>query len=85
MSRGLREISKDIFSTNGQVPSLEHVNAGSLQRIADALEKVSANYNYLLSEKERYKKWYEQECNNVKSRDRVISALRGQITKLKRK
>ena len=84
-SKGLRDTSKQIFSVNGQVPSLEYVNTGCLQRIADSLETVSARYLSLLSEVATFKRWYEDEVKKRKALERSNSALRGQITKLKAK
>ena len=42
----MRELSRKEFTSNGTV---EHINCGSLQRIADALEKVAINYDLLLT------------------------------------
>lgn len=77
-----KELSNQNF--NGTA-SIEHINAGSLQRIADAAEKMAGNYIKLQNDLE----WSKKRCNELEGRisirDKHISALRGQITKLKNK
>lgn len=63
---------------------MEHINAGSLQRIADACEKMAANWSTLTSERDRYKRWYEEEKARVAKRDLQIRSLRGAVTRAKR-
>lgn len=77
-----RASSKTNYSSND---SIEHINAGSLQRIADAAEVMAKNYNMLLQTKENYKQWYEQRGQRIVKLERQNAALRGQITKLKKK
>lgn len=64
--------------------SIEHINAGSLQRIADATEKMAASYDSMRNDRDRYKRWYEDERARRQKRDRQIASLRGVITRLKR-
>ncbi len=77
----MRETSRREWSSN---TSIEHINCGSLQRIADALEKVAVNYDSLL----RDKKWAEESrdryVNALESERRRTAALRGVITKMKK-
>jgi len=82
-----REASKLHWQRTGnpKTPTTEQISCGALQRIADAVEKMSGNYGSLIGERDEYKRWYEegQEVNRrMANRER---ALRGQITKLKRK
>lgn len=77
-----REHSKDNWNS---VSTVEHINAGSLQRIADATEKMAGNYiklqsdyDYMRKSRDNYRECYESSL-------RKISALKGVITKLKRK
>lgn len=76
-----REHSKQNWNSGG---TLEEINSGSLQRIADATEAMAKNYTNLLSEIQSLKEArdYYRDRNNEK--DRTISALRGVITKLKK-
>ena len=54
------------------------------QRIADAAEKMAMRHTELISDRDMYKKWYEQERALALHLNRSNNALRGQITKLKR-
>lgn len=63
----------------------EDINAGSLQRIADATEKMAASYDAMRNDRDRYERWYKEERARCEKRDRQISALRGVITRLKRR
>lgn len=65
--------------------SIEHINCGSLQRIADATERMAGNYTALQNELDRYKVYYRELSERLSSRDKTISSLKGQITKLKKK
>lgn len=77
----MREASKTTWTS---LNSLEHINAGSLQRIADATEKMAASCDALRDERDRYKRWYEEEMAAKALLERRVRSLRGVITKLKR-
>ena len=62
--------------------TIEHINAGSLQRIADAVETVAKNYTALQQERDRYKKWYEDERESRKQSERSMNTLKGHVTRL---
>jgi len=76
-----REESRQDWTSRG---SVEGINAGSLQRIADATEKMAESYTALIRERDHYKRWYEIVIKDVDQLGRSNSALRGVITKLKR-
>ena len=78
----LRETSKRNWNGGN---SLEAINCGSLQRIADASEIMAQNHKKLIADRDMYEKLYNEHFSKVMKRDRTISALRGQITKLKKK
>lgn len=78
----MREDSKKEWLSS---KALDHLKIGCLQRMADALEKMSGSYSSLIEDRDRYKRWYEEErARNKKLWHRNIG-LRGAITKLKRK
>lgn len=77
-----KEASKQNWNS---VNSTEHINAGSLQRIADATEKMAANYTAMQEDRDRYKSWYQESQADKAKLYRRISALQGVITKLKNK
>lgn len=77
-----REASRQNWSATGQI---QEINSGSLQRIADATEKMAASYDYLREDRDRYKRRYQEETLRREKRDRQVAALRGAITRMKRK
>lgn len=77
-----REHSKQNWNS---ASSVEHINAGSLQRIADATEVMSKNYVQLQNERDSYKRIADSRYEAIERLQRSNSALRGQITKLKKK
>lgn len=82
-----REISRGNTTSQSGV-DWGPVDAGSLQRIADALEThlpvIEKHYAYLIDDRERYKRWYEGAKSKAERLERSNAALRGQITKLKK-
>lgn len=78
----LKALSRKDWTGTGTV---EEVNAGSLQRIADATEKMAASYDAMRDDRDKYERWYKDERARREKRDRQISALRGVITRLKRR
>jgi hypothetical protein len=78
----MREQSKQNWTGNGTV---EHINAGSLQRIADSLERIEAPYKKLLDDAQRYQQWYRDECATNRKMARRIAALQGVITRMKKR
>lgn len=77
-----REASKQNWNSTNTVMD---INSGSLQRIADATEKMASSYDNLRNDRDLYKKWYEEGNENRNKLERKISALRGVITKLKKR
>lgn len=66
-------------------PTNDDIKLGCLQRIATATELMAENHASLMEQRDRYKSWYEDKQNRVYALYRSISALRGVITKLKKK
>ncbi len=65
--------------------TIEQINAGSLQRIADATEKMAASYDALREDRDRYQRFYKDGVLAIERRDLQISALKGVITKMRKK
>ena len=80
----LRELSKQNFTINDG-KTIEHLNSGSLQRIADATELMARRYTEVIDSANYYKGRYNQKCENEIKLEKKISALKGVITKLKKK
>ncbi|QDU67692.1 hypothetical protein [Engelhardtia mirabilis] len=77
-----REASRKQWSTPGNV---EGINSGSLQRIADATEIMAQSYQGLIDERNRYERLYTAERADTSRLERSNAALRGVITRMKRK
>lgn len=82
MKKVFRELSRQQFEGES---TIEAVNCGSLQRIADAVEKVAVGYDRLQQDRDLYKRWYLEKKAEAERLARSNVALRGQITKLQRK
>jgi hypothetical protein len=63
---------------------LNNVEVGCLQRIADATEAMAKPFVNLVSERERYERYYKSEREDNKRLARRIAALQGVITKMKK-
>ena len=77
-----REISRQEWTAGD---SIQAVNCGSFQRIADACEKMAASYDAVRTERDSYRKWWEEGKQRAETLERRVNALRGVITKLRRK
>ena len=84
MSKDLKTLTK-VDYTIDEIPSNEDLNTSALMRIADATEKMASSYQKMENDLAMYKRWYNDRCESVNNRDKSISNLRGQITKLKKK
>lgn len=84
IAKSYRDISKANWGT-GDLPTIEQINTGSLQRIAAAIEVMSRSHASLINERDFYKRQYEQQRDRAAALRRQVAALRGAMTKLKRK
>lgn len=83
--KSYREYSKTNWGidTADENITIAQINCGSLQRIADAAEKIALRYTELIDKAERLQKsvdYWRLQCDK---RDRILSARKGQITKLR--
>lgn len=78
----MRERSKQNWDGDA---NLNDINGGSLQRIADACELMAKRYSDLIDERDRYKRYYEDGSARLLKAERKAAALRGVITRLKKK
>lgn len=63
--------------------TVEHINAGSLQRIADATELMARRHLDLIRERDEYERRYKAAVARERALERKLSAAKGQITKLR--
>jgi hypothetical protein len=73
----------DWFSPDDSI-TVDRINAGSLQRIADATEAMAGNYLKMQMDLEMYKRWYYQGCEDKKRMAKQIAALQGWVKRLKK-
>jgi predicted nucleic acid-binding Zn-ribbon protein len=77
----LREASKQKWTSKN---TIEHINAGSLQRIADATEAMAKNYTAMQTDLDWYKRQYTERGERIAYLRRSRASLQGQITKLRK-
>lgn len=66
-------------------PTIDELKLGALLRIADATEVMAHEYQKLINERDMYKRMYDGARASRDHFGRSNSALRGQITKLRKK
>ena len=81
MSETLRDHSKKTWIAMDK--TLASINAGSLQRIADATEKMAQRHTDLLRERDDYERRYKAAVAREQQLERRLAAAKGQITKLR--
>lgn len=84
MSGNMRDASRQRYACSSQ-PTMEEIRTGAIQRIADALENMAAPYVQALRAREYYERAYRDECESVSRLLRSNRALRGAITRAKRR
>lgn len=81
-----RDESRTNWGTSQLGPlNLDQINTGAILRIADATEVMAKDHQDLINDRDWYKKRYEEGLEDLKKLDRKITAMKGVITKLKRK
>lgn len=80
-----REASKQNWTNVAGNDTIERINAGSLQRIADATEVMAKSYNDLIADRNWYKEKYNEKNARIDQLNNSIRSYRGTITKLKKK
>ncbi len=81
MSGPFTEESKKGWFCGGtnERPSTEHLKLGCLQRIAEAVEKMSGSYAELIADRDYYKKRFDEERACARRLVKSNSALRGWV------
>ena len=76
-----RDSSKKDWTSRDTV---EDINSGSWQRMADALELMAKNHSDLIRSKDYWKAEAKAGWNRQKKNNRKIAALRGHINRMKK-
>lgn len=83
--RSYREASRSNWGCADRQPDTNELKLGALLRIADATEVMAKEYNRLLNDRDLYKRWYDEARASRDRFERSNSALRRQITKLRKR
>lgn len=78
-----RDASRREFYYQGVHENVESIKIGALQRIADALEKLAANHDHLVADRDYWRQEAEIERDLGKREIRRNRSLRGVITRLR--
>lgn len=78
----LKDGSRKNYSTPDKLNG-EQIQIGCLQRIADATETMAKNYAQLITDRDRYQRWYSEEKERRQAAERSINTYKGVVTKLK--
>lgn len=81
----LSELSKRTWVARAPVPTQEELMLGCLQRIAAALEKSAGSWDALVRERDGARQGRDYWQRSYHSSERRCAALRGVITRLKKK
>lgn len=81
----MKKASRDDFRLLGERPTSDEVKIGAIQRIADATEKMAQRYTELIDQRDRLERWGRDLNVKCARLERSNAALRGQITKLKKR
>lgn len=73
------------WGCNDRAPNTDELKLGALLRIADATEVMAREYQRLINERDMYKRWYDDVEDERDRLGRSNSALRGQITRLRKR
>lgn len=76
--------SRHVTTENDEINNSE-IQLGAILRIADATEKMAQRYTDLLSRNEYLDSYVKRLEASSRTKDRQINALRGHITRIKKK
>lgn len=82
MSKTFTELSRSAWTT--EKPDVGAINAGSLQRIAAATEKMAERHAELIRQRDEFERSANYWRSQYEQKDFSIRSLKGQITKLRK-
>jgi hypothetical protein len=82
--KNLTDVSKEVWRA-ADPPTIEQINCGSLQRIAAATELMAKRYQDLIDERDRFKNYERIRTSQRDELQRTVRALKGVITKFRKK
>lgn len=81
----LRSQSKNEYSTRAFNAEESEIRTGCMQRIADATELMAKNHQQLITDRDYYKRRYQEQSEYSNRLFRKVSALRGVVTRQKKR
>jgi len=75
---------RDFCGDKSQFATLPELTVGAMLRIADAIEKMAGNYSAIIEERDRYKRYLEEERTRGKRAWHRIAGLKGTIARIKK-
>ena len=82
-SRSIKDLSRDNWTTTET--SFEAIKLSALLRIAEATEKMAANYTQLQNDKEWYERQYRQQLEEIQHLRNSRAAYKAHLTRLRTK
>lgn len=80
----LKTLSKDKTWTTNDT-SFEAIKISCLMRIADASEATAKNFRELESDRDLYRRWYNEQRDRAARLERRLTATRGVVTRQRKK
>lgn len=81
----LKDASKAVYHTNSYPATYQEIQTGAIQRITEACESMAVNHRKLMADLEYYTMKYREQIAFRERAERQVSALRGVITRMKRR
>ena len=83
--RAYKDESRKNWGRSDRGPTDDELKLGALLRIADATEVMAREYQRLINDRDMYKRWFDNAEDERDRLGRSNSALRGQITRLRKR
>ena len=83
--KSYKELSRENWGTDLTIPTNEQIKIGAIQRIADATELMAQRYQGIIDDRDRYKRYYENQLEQKEKLSHRIAGLQGYIKRLKKK
>ena len=83
--RSYKDEARKNWGCDDRTPDKDELKLGALLRIADATEVMAHEYQKLINDRDLYKRWYNEARGSRDRLERSNAALRGQITKLRKR
>lgn len=84
MFKSYRDGSKENWGVNDKKTlTLEQIQTGAILRIADATEVMAKRHIELITQRDMYERWYNQEVASHKITKKSLNSTKGHLTRAK--